>query len=177
MLSVQKLLNTLNEIKSISGLDLGLYQANGKVVTETMEFSEALEDIVQQFVQTDRKHESYSDYHMYKVYIENEMEYVLVTAGQVENSYVIGQMAVCQICNLILSKTEDFDRNNFIQNVLLGNMLTMDIYSKAKKMHIDPVPRVAFVIDTGHKSTDVVMELVKNLSDLKAGDFVTPAPH
>ena len=74
---------------------------------------------------------------------------------------------------LILSKSEEFDRNVFIQNVLLGNLLTIDMFSKAKKLHIEPKPRVTYVIDTGSKNTDLVMELVKNLSDLKAGDFVT----
>ena len=32
---------------------------------------------------------------------------------------------------------------------------------------------MVYVIDTGKKSTDAVVEFVKNLSDLRAGDFVT----
>ena len=52
-------------------------------------------------------------------------------------------------------------------------MLTIDMFSKAKKLHIEAKPRVTFVIDTGNKSTDIILELVKNLSDLRAGDFVT----
>ena len=72
-----------------------------------------------------------------------------------------------------MSFAEQFDRNNFIQNILLGNMLIVDIYGKAKKHHILAAPRVAFVIDTGNKNNDVAMELVKNLSNIRAGDFVT----
>lgn len=68
---------------------------------------------------------------------------------------------------------KDLNRNIFIKDVLLGNLLAVDMHSKAKRLHIDAKPRVCYVIDTGHKSTDLVMELVKNLSDLKAGDFVT----
>ena len=68
---------------------------------------------------------------------------------------------------------KDLNRNIFIKDVLLGNLLSVDLHSKAKRLHIEANPRVCYVIDTGHKSTDLVMELVKNLSDLKAGDFVT----
>ncbi len=171
MLSVQKLLATLNEIKDISKLDLALCQPNGKMVVSTSEMP--VEDMVVQYM-TDKKIQNiYEEYQFYKIDIENETEYVLVTFGNVENNIVIGQMAASQIRMLILSKSEEFDRNVFIQNLLLGNMLTIDMFSKAKKLHIEAKPRVTFVVDTGNKNTDIVLELVKNLSDLRAGDFVT----
>ena len=68
---------------------------------------------------------------------------------------------------------KDLNRNIFIKDVLLGNLLSVDMHSKAKRLHIEAKPRVCYVIDTGNKSTELVTELVKNLSDLKAGDFVT----
>ena len=173
MLSVQKLLNTLNEIKEISQLELALFQPNGKVVVFTKEMDAALEDVVLSFVEMEDTHQYTEGYHLYKINIELETEYVLVTQGQVENAVVIGQMAASQIRSLIVSKSEEFDRNVFIQNVLLGNMLAIDMHSKAKRMHIEAKPRVTYVIDTGNKSIDIVMELVKNLSDLRTGDFVT----
>ena len=63
--------------------------------------------------------------------------------------------------------------NSITPHWIMGNLLTIDIFSKAKKLHIEAKPRVTFVIDTGSKNTDLVMEMVKNLSNLKAGDFVT----
>ena len=173
MLSMQKLHNTLNEIKEITGLELALFQSNGKVVVSTEAAHTKIEDSILNFANEESLHKSYDTCSMYKIEIENETEYVLVTYGVVENGMVIGQMAANQIRNFILSKTEDFDRNVFIQNVLLGNMLAIEMHSKAKKLHIEAKPRVTYVIDTGSKSTDVVLQLVKNLSDLKAGDFVT----
>ncbi|MBR3810891.1 MAG: helix-turn-helix domain-containing protein [Agathobacter sp.] len=171
MLSAQKLLATLNEIKEISSLDLALYKPNGKVLVSTCEMS--VEDMIIEFMNDENSHQSCDTYCFYAIDIENETEYVLVTCGSVDNGKVIGQMAASQIRNLILSKSEEFDRNVFIQNVLLGNMLTIDVFSKAKKLHIEAKPRVTFVIDTGNKNTDIILELVKNLSDLRAGDFVT----
>lgn len=173
MLSAQKLLGTLNEIKEISQLELGLFQSNGKLVVSTTEMSKDTDTLVEQFLESAETEQFCGDYQLFKINIENETEYVLVTCGSVENGVVIGKMAASQIKTLILSKSEEFDRNVFIQNVLLGNLLTIDMFSKAKKLHIEVKPRVTYVIDTGNKNTDWVMELVKNLSNLKAGDFVT----
>ena len=82
-------------------------------------------------------------------------------------------MAVCQIRNLILSKTEQFDRNNFMQNILLGNMLVVDMYNKAQKLHIEQTERIVFVIDVEGKKDSTAIELVKNLFVNKSKDFVT----
>lgn len=173
MLSAQKLLSTLNEIKEISHLELVLFQSNGKVVVGTKSVDTEFETLVNQFMEQIENEQVYLDYQLFKINIENETEYVLATFGTVENGLVIGKMAASQIRTLILSKSEEFDRNVFIQNVLLGNLLTIDMFSKAKKLHIEAKPRVTFVIDTGSKNTDVVIEMVKNLSNLRAGDFVT----
>ena len=173
MISVQKILNMVNEIKEITKLEVVLYHVSGKIIAQTMHIGEEIEDMLMQFAFSEAEQQTYMDYQFYKILVEQESDYVLLTKGNVENSFVIGQMAVCQIRNMILSKSESFDRNNFIQNILLGNLLTVDIFSKARRLHIDAKPRVAYVIDTGSKSTDIVIELVKNLSDLKAGDFVT----
>ena len=149
MLSAQKLLGTLNEIKEISQLELGLFQSNGKVVVGTTELSKDVDALVEQFLDAVDSERICGDYQLFKINIENETEYVLVTYGTVENGLVIGKMAASQIKTLILSKSEEFDRNVFIQNVLLGNLLTIDMFSKAKKLHIEAKPRVTFVIDTG----------------------------
>lgn len=158
MFSVQKMLSTLYEIKEITQLDFALFSAGGKSLVSTMEISdEQLPENGERFLFS----------------VGSDAEYVLVVCGESAERSVIGRMAVRQIENQILSETKDFDRNIFIQNVLLGNMLSIDIHSKAKKMHIDARPRVTYVIDTGKKSTDLVLEFVKNLSDIRTGDFVT----
>ena len=67
---------------------------------------------------------------------------------------------------------EKYDRNNFIQNILLGNMLVSDIINRAKKLHIENRKRVVYVIDTGKNSNEIAVELAKNLADIRSGDFV-----
>ena len=86
---------------------------------------------------------------------------------------MVGRLAVCQIRNLVAAYMEHFDRNNFMQNVLLGNMLVVDMYNKAQKLHIEQSERVVFVIELDGKKDTTAMELVKNLFVTKARDFVT----
>lgn len=173
MLSTQTLLSTLNEIKQITKLDLALFQPDGGLAVYTTEVDKKVSLLVEQLMISEEESLTKDIYQLYKLEVNQEIEYVLVTIGEIENINVVGKMAVCQIRNLILSKSEDFNRNTFIQNVLLGNMLTIDMHGKAKRLHIEAKPRVTYVIDTGKKAPDYVMEFVKNLSDLKAGDFVT----
>lgn len=176
MLSNQKLQNSLNEIKEISRMESALFTAKGKLVahTEGMSLPEPLEQqVVEEFAESLAEKQTYQDYHLFKIVVEGETEYILVCLVNEESFLVCAQMAVCQIRNLVMSFAEQFDRSNFMQNILLGNMLVVDIYGKAKKHHIQEVPRVVFVIDTGSKNNDMAMELVKNLADIRSKDFVT----
>lgn len=144
MFSNQKLQNSLNEIKEISHMDTALFTAKGKLVahTEEMPLPEALEQqVVVDFAESLAEKQTYQDYHLYKVMVEGETEYILVCLVKEESFLVCAQMAVCQIRNLVMSFAEQFDRNNFMQNIILGNMLIVDIYGKAKKHHIQEVPR------------------------------------
>ena len=173
MLSTQTLLSTLNEIKQITGYELALFQPDGNIVVSTTDGAQHAIKYVELLMDSELDKLSFDEYLLFKIDVNHECEYVLVLIDVTLDAEIIGKMAACQVRNLILSQSEDFDRNSFIQNVLLGNMLTMDMHSKAKRLHIEAKARVVYVIDTGKKSTDIVTEFVKNLSDLKAGDFVT----
>ena len=176
MLSNQKLQNSLNEIKEISRMDTALFTAKGKLVahTEDMPLPEALEQqVVVDFAESLAEKQTYQDYHLYKVMVEGETEYILVCLVNEESFLVCAQMAVCQIRNLVMSFAEQFDRNNFMQNILLGNMLVVDMYNKAQKLHIEQAERVVFVIEIDGKKDATAMETVKNLFVTKTRDYVT----
>ncbi len=172
MFSNQKLQNALMEIKEITAFDTALFTAKGKRLAYTGEQDAKMEQMVFMFVDSKEDEQMIGNYQFYKVYVEEDMEYILVFHTEGKDISVIGPMAVCQIRNLAMSFLEKFDRNNFMQNILSGNMLVTDIYSKAKKLHIEPKKRVVYVVDTAEKNNDIVSELVKNLSDIKAGDFI-----
>lgn len=87
---------------------------------------------------------------------------------------MIGRVAVSEIQNLLAAYKERVDKNNFIQNLLLDNMLLVDIYNRAKKLHIEvEAPRVVFIIETRREKDNIAMETLKTLFASRTGDYIT----
>lgn len=105
---------------------------------------------------------------------EHQLEYILLAKGASDDVYMVGKLAAFQIQNLLVAYKERFDKDNFIKNLLLDNLLLVDIYNRAKKLHIDTdVKRVVFIIET-HNEKDVnALETVRSLFASKTKDFIT----
>ena len=109
-----------------------------------------------------------------KVLDEDEVLFILDAKGTSEDTYMIGKIAVCQLQNLIIAYKERYDRNNFFQNLLLDNMLLVDIYNRAKKLHIEvAVPRAVFLIETDKEKDSTAMELLNGMFTSPVGDYIT----
>lgn len=173
MISNHKIQSALEEIKEISKIDLSLYTEKGKPVAATFEPEGNMEHAVTAFAESMAESQMLAGCHFFKVIVEGEVEYILLTKASAEDSYMVGRLAVCQVRNLAAAYMEQFDRNNFMQNILLGNMLVVDMYNKAQKLHIEQVERVVFVIDLEQKKDTSAMELIKNLFMAKTRDFIT----
>ncbi len=173
MISNHKLQVTLEEIREISRVELELYSDRGELLAATCESGEDRKEAVCSFADSMAESQMILGCHFFKIMIENELEYVLLVHAGNEETYMIGRLAACQIRNLACAYREQTDRNSFIQNVLLGNMLVVDIYNKAKKLHIDAAPRVVFVIEVSGKKDSVVIETIRNLFVTASRDFVT----
>ena len=66
------------------------------------------------------------------------------------------------------------DRDSFIKNLLLDNLLLVDIYNRAKKLHIDAdVRRVVMILELEQEREHSSMESVKSLFGGKSKDFIT----
>ena len=88
--------------------------------------------------------------------------------------YMVGKIVTFQIQNLLIAYKERFDKDNFVKNLLLDNLLLVDIYNRAKKLHIDTeVRRVIFIIETKHEKDSNSLDNVRNLLGNRAKDFVT----
>ena len=87
---------------------------------------------------------------------------------------MVGKLAAFQIQNLLVAYKERFDKDNFIKNLLLDNLLLVDIYNRAKKLHIETnVKRVVFLIETKNDKDVNALETVRGLFSTKTKDFIT----
>lgn len=176
MLSNQKLQTALSEIREVSRIDFLLYDVKGKLVASTVEMTEneeTLSESVRVFASSLAEIQMQNGYHFFKVMVEEAPEYVLLVPTALEESYMVGRLALLQIRRIVESYRDQFDRNSFMQNILLGNMLVVDIYSKAERLKIKESEWIVFVIETQERKDATLMELVKSIVDSKTKDFVT----
>ena len=87
---------------------------------------------------------------------------------------MIRKMAEFKIQNLLVAYKERFDKDNFIKNLLLDNLLLVDIYSRAKKLYI-PVDaqRVVLIIECSAGRDDNILEQMRPVFGNNNRDFIT----
>lgn len=173
MLSNHKIQVTLEEIREIARTELALYDDKGKMIAATDAPKTDQAEAIRSFAESMAESQMLAGHHFFKVIIENEVEYILVASASSEEAYMVGRLTVCQIRNMVTANRELSDKNNFMQNILLGNMLVVDMYNKAKKLHIEQAERIVYVIEVEGKKDSVIIETIKNLFSNRGGDFVT----
>ena len=174
MISGQVIQNAIDELKTITRVDLCVLDTDGNQVATT--FTDEQPDVssIELFVQSPADSQVMQGCHFFKIMDNQISEYVLVARGNGEDGYMIGKIAVCEIQNLIVAYKERLDKNNFIQNLLLDNLLLVDIYNRAKKLRIDTeARRVVFIVETKYEKDNSAMETIKSLYASKPKDYIT----
>ena len=174
MISSQILQGAIDELRAITRIDLGLYDTEGRVVATTFQNEDISSDIIQQFAESVADSQVMQGCHFFKIFNEQVIEYVLISKVSNEDAGMIGKVAVSEIENLTVAYRERYDKNNFIQNLLLDNLLLVDMYNRAKKLHIDvEARRVVFMVETRQEKDNNARELLKTLFASRAKDFIT----
>lgn len=174
MISSQIIKTSIEELKTISKVDLGVWDLEGKVIVATFETDDIAPALITGFAESPADSQVIGAHHLMKVLDEEEVLFILDAKGASEDTYMIGKIAVCQLQNLIIAYKERYDRNNFFQNLLLDNMLLVDIYNRAKKSHIEvAVPRAVFLIETDKEKDSTAMELLNGMFTAQIGDYIT----
>ena len=174
MISNQILQNTIDGVKTITRVDLCVMDIDGKAVASTCVGTEEHAQAVRAFVESPADSQIIQGLQFFKIYDEFRIEYVLLVYGGGEDVYTIGKMAAFQIQGLLVAYKERFDKDNFIKNLLLDNLLLVDIYNRAKKLHIDTdARRVIFIIEIPSDKEPNAMERVRELLSGRAKEFIT----
>ena len=164
MISNQILQNTIDGLKAITRTDLCVIDVEGKILVATFPDAEQFVAPAQTFVESPADSQVVNGCQFFKVFDDHQLEYILLAYGDSEDVYMIGKIAAFQIQNLLVAYKERFDKDNFIKNLILDNLLLVDIYNRAKKLHIETeVRRVVFLVETNReKNIIVVKELAEN---------------
>ena len=157
MISSQVLQNAIDELRSITRIDLCVFDPEGRTVVSTFNGDDISTDMVRLFNDSAADSQVIQGYHFFKIFDDQVVEYILVARGSSEDAYMIGKVAVSEI-----------------QNLLLDNLLLVDIYNRAKKLHIEvEARRVVYMIETKQEKDLNARELLKTLFATRTKDFIT----
>ncbi len=174
MISNQVLQSTVDGLKTISRVDLCVMDTEGKPLASTIANPEKYENAVYAFVESPADSQVIQGFQFFKVYDENQLEYILMAKGDTDDVYMVGKMAAFQIQELFVAYKERFDKDNFIKSLLLDNLLLVDIYNRAKKLHIETeMRRVVYLVETKVEKDATALETVRSLFTGKGKDYIT----
>ena len=173
MISNQILQNTIDGLKGIARVDLCVLDPDGKELASTADMVKNAATVVE-FAASPADSQEIQGYQYFKIYDELTLEYILIAGGLGDDIYVIGKMVAFQIQSLLVAYKERFDKDNFIKNLLLDNLLLVDIYGRAKKLHI-PIddPRVVIIVESENGRDSNALELTRTHLNSANKDFVT----
>ena len=138
--------------------------ADKNVAAKTFDnVSECLADAIS-FIDSPAESQAVNGFQFFKVEDEGNLEYIIMARGTSDDVYMVGKLAAFQIQNLLVAYKERFDKDNFIKNLLLDNLLRVDMYTRAEKLHIETdVKRVVYIIETKHEKDTNALETVRTL--------------
>nr|WP_300841881.1 helix-turn-helix domain-containing protein [uncultured Acetatifactor sp.] len=173
MISNQILQNTIDGLKGIARVEFCVLDVDGNEVASTVDMSSVSRAAVE-FAASPADSQEVQGYQFFKIFDEQLLEYVLIASGPAEDVYTIGKMAAFQLQNLLVAYKERFDKDNFVKNLLLDNLLLVDIYSRSKKLHIQTdVPRAVLIVEVPGGRDSNVLELARAHYRGNGKDFVT----
>ncbi len=173
MISNQILQATLDGLKAIAHVEFAVTDPDGRCVVSTGEIKGLVRD-AGEFAASAADSQEIKGNQYFKIYDDQTLEYVLAVGGSGEGIYTLGKMAAFQVQSLSVAYRERFDKDNFFKNLLLDNLLLVDIYSRAKKLHIvGDIPRVVILTEASNTKDINILETVRLFCASRPRDFVT----
>ncbi|HHY64409.1 MAG TPA: PucR family transcriptional regulator, partial [Clostridiaceae bacterium] len=137
-------------IRDTIGYDFGITDSSGIVIASTIEdeigtvHEECLE-----FLNTNMTYIEKQDHVMKKIDANGRLEFILYLSSDHPERKKIAELIAISLENAKLYYDEKYDRNNFMKNVLLGNILPGDITIRAKELRVkNDCRRIVYLVRT-----------------------------
>lgn len=175
MISNLTLQNTIDGLHQITKIDFAVVDSDGVVMASTFADTQQYREAIAGFSNSEAESQVVSGCQFFKVYDEQQLEFVVLAKGaDEEESLLVGKIATFQIQGLMVAYKERFDKEDFIKNLLLDNLLLVDIYNRSKKLHIDvEARRIVMIVETGEHKDGDELDRIRSIFSGKTKDFVT----
>ncbi|MBR6382294.1 MAG: helix-turn-helix domain-containing protein [Lachnospiraceae bacterium] len=173
MITNQVILHMLEELKAITRADLAVYDESGNVLARTVPDLVSRE-LITDFAASPADSQVVGGIHLLRVAADTDLPYFLAVGGGTMDPYLVGRIAASELSALITAYKDRYDRSHFFQNLLLDNLLRVDIYNQAKKLHLsESQPRIVYLIEVKNDEEDMASQLLREIYGSRGRDVVT----
>ena len=164
----------VNNIKEITGCDFGVADDSGAVLACTdVRSIEEIEQAIDGFLDIEDIWLTSNGVTYHKVVVRDKAEFVLFMADESDRAENYLELASISVYNIKLYYEEKYDKNSFIKQIILDNILPGDISIRAKELHIAArARRVAMIIRLEKDQEIYSHEIIQNLFPDRLKDFV-----
>ena len=164
----------VSSIKEITGCEFGVADESGAVLSLTDEkVFEGTEPVFEAFLESEDLWHHESGLVLHKVIINDKLEYIIFMNGSGGQCEKYLEIAAISVLNMKLYYEEKYDKNSFIKQIILDNILPGDISIRAKELHIAArARRVAYIIRLEKNQEVYSHEIIQNLFPDRMKDFV-----
>ena len=164
----------VNNIREITGCDFGVADDSGAIIACTdVRAVEEVEQVIDNFLDSEDIWLVNGGITYHKVVVRDRPEFVLFITDEGERAENYLELASISAYNIKLYYEEKYDKNSFIKQIILDNILPGDISIRAKELHIAArALRVALIIRLDKDQEIYSHEIIQNLFPDRLKDFV-----
>lgn len=171
MITKQIIKTSIDELKELTKTDFCVIDAQGLLMATTFTDIPDVSQMID-FFDSPADSQAIGDITLFKIKEDEEAVFVLAAKGSQTDAMLYGKICVNELEHLLVAYREQFDNMVYFQNLLLDNLLSVDIYNRAKKLGIaHDKKRVVYAIEIPpEKSGDATTALRSAFQD--GGDYV-----
>ena len=172
MISSQVVQNILYDTVAITNTSAAVFERGGRVIASKGNIEELSEVQMESFLKSAEIEDESDAFYFARVGTGSETVYGIAVAKGSDHTVITARLLAMQITNQVNTQKDKIDKDDFVKNLLLDNLLQIDIFNRARKLGIEyKAPRAVYVIES--EGQDSVYDLIKNLSFFRTNDFLT----
>lgn len=166
--------NAVEQIREVINADIGVIDETGVVLACSNENMIGKTDPnIEEILQYENNFLFIGDIGYHKVYLRNKLDLIVFIKCRDIDRYKYLSLIALHIGNLKACYDEKYDKENFIKNILLDNILPGDILLKAKELHLaNDINRVVMLIKIPKTRDTHILDVMQSLFPNKSKDFV-----
>lgn len=174
MITKQVIQTCIDELKDLTKVDFCVIDVEGVMMASTFDKNSLDISHMKSFFASPADSQIIGGNYLFKVKEGEDVVYILISKGGQPDGYIFGKIAVNELQHLLVAYKEQYDHTNFMQNLILDNLLLVDIYNRAKKLGIPAqARRIIFLVEVPEEKSRDAQEIIHSVFAEKMDDYVT----